>query len=877
MTTIQISDSYPSLRIQQQELEPQPLSIVDTKTQECFKAVQFENPSNIDLLFNALNNTDNDYEKIASLIPKDEQEKRQLLLSKNSLGFTPLHHAIINNFKDINILKLLFTDEILNILDQHNNSILHYAIMHNVTDIDFLTLLISKTTLLPNTFGNTPLHYALGKGFQDINFLKILVTEKILLVKDLYGNTPLHIAIRNGITDIGFLTMLFSKDNVSIQNNDGDTYLHLALRGEIKDLEFLKLLKTDEILSIKGIKGHTPLHIAFIKKIKDIDFLSFLFSKKNVSIQNDYGDTYLYLAINYGIKDLEFLKLLKIDEVLLTKDIKGNTPLHIALINGILDINILKLLITKDVLLTQNVEGNTPLHIAISKGFKDVDLFKILTESNKKIKERFERSNITFPPPNTLIYKEYQDIDFLKLLITDEVLTIQNCEGQTPLHIAILKEIEDISFLKFLLSKNVINIQDINGATPLISAIIRNFQDIDFLKLLISEEVLTIQAFPARCIPLHIAIINNYYSPDVLRLLISNKALTIQRVDKNTALHAAVYEKITDIDFLKFLISDEALTIRNDQGMTPIFFARSSHNFIALKYFLQICDNNLFVSNYSEIELLKLLANINTLDKLTVRKPIENIIDIELEGGDNSIPYVFFINEILNSPNCPDIIKMHKTQELLNAFNNFLNLATYFPETVFNDIQSNNTTIIEASSYSHSLAFLIYKNYLFTFNKGFKRKTSSITAVEIDRKKITLNIVNRLLDTTISIDEKYDLINQFSKDTFPDNLCKAIEQTAKHKSQKIGNCTWQSFKLLTTLMLALPAIENDLQEKSLDDLIEQFKHEFSTTGKVFSAYCKSEIIKKTKPFAPSEIHELAKEKLKTYLEKHPQVQEALVL
>jgi ankyrin repeat protein len=141
----------------------------------------------------------NDVAKVKNLIKNNPD----LLLSKDEDGFTPLHLAAANGYKEMTEF-LLASKADVNAKDNSGSTPLHQAATAEAQNADVLEMLIARKADVnaTDTNGLTPLHYAaLADRAKSV---KVLLGHGAHAdVKDkVEGNTPLIIAAGEGYKDV---------------------------------------------------------------------------------------------------------------------------------------------------------------------------------------------------------------------------------------------------------------------------------------------------------------------------------------------------------------------------------------------------------------------------------------------------------------------------------------------------------------------------------------------------------------------------------------------------------------------------------------------------------------------------------------------------
>ena len=151
----------------------------------------------------------NDLAKVRSLI----QDSPDLVFSKDEDGFTPLHLAAANGYRDM--AELLVTNKAdPNAKDNGQSTPLHQAVAAGGEHLDLLELLITHQADVnaADINGLTPLHYATLAD--DGKAVKLLLTHGAHPdVRDnVDGNTPLIIATGKGYKDVAEILLANGAD-----------------------------------------------------------------------------------------------------------------------------------------------------------------------------------------------------------------------------------------------------------------------------------------------------------------------------------------------------------------------------------------------------------------------------------------------------------------------------------------------------------------------------------------------------------------------------------------------------------------------------------------------------------------------------------------
>jgi ankyrin repeat protein len=180
---------------------------------------------------------DGDLEKIKMLIKGNPE----LVSSKDSTGYTPLHYAVEEWHKDVAEL-LLANNADVNAKGAGGKTPLHYAIEERCKDVAELLLANKADVNAKDKNGRTPLHYAVEEGHRLLP--ERLVPSKAAVNANGTGERFFQVAARSSRKDMVEL-LLANKADVMARNRDGETPLRLAARNGPKDVELLLANKAD--------------------------------------------------------------------------------------------------------------------------------------------------------------------------------------------------------------------------------------------------------------------------------------------------------------------------------------------------------------------------------------------------------------------------------------------------------------------------------------------------------------------------------------------------------------------------------------------------------------------------------------------------------
>jgi ankyrin repeat protein len=160
---------------------------------------------------------ENNVSKVRKLIKKNPD----LVFSKDRDGFTPLHLAAANGYKDMAELLLANKSEV-NSRDNAGSTPLHQAASAQGQHSDLVEMLIANKADVnaADKHGLTPLHYAVLANNRDV-VKSLLAHGANANAKDSkYGNTPLIVAVGKGYKETAELLLALGAD-VNAADNQG--------------------------------------------------------------------------------------------------------------------------------------------------------------------------------------------------------------------------------------------------------------------------------------------------------------------------------------------------------------------------------------------------------------------------------------------------------------------------------------------------------------------------------------------------------------------------------------------------------------------------------------------------------------------------------
>jgi len=500
--------------------------------------------------------------------------------SKNSInndGNAILHLFAVQN--EIALTRILLGDERVNVnlLNKDGKSALYIAIKNNNLEMVKLLLSCGANLAAKHKHEKTLIDYAKSHEMQDLlrqairsyqeeltHDIKKMDIDKVRklvggmkvnpnYLADSSGNTPLHIAalldnveivrilLKNGANPtIGNAYNMKPEDYAQQQDLQILLQIESTFHRLIMNIEYYDEDEIKSLLNVikdhpdkTNIQGDSFLHIAAL--ITQSNITAEIISYGANPNKHDYnGMTPLFLAVI--AKNINTAKaLLDCDETdINARDQNNFTPLHYSANAG--NYEMVKLLLkhgatpvlsdnnkklafhyaaTKEI---KKLLHNEILFANLATCYKDLDLRTL----NFLIDIISTRPDIADVSESTFLHyaATYNDEDGIKQLIKNGAnINVCNCEGFTPLHIAIMDE--SYAAAKTLLKYENINpnIEDKMSYTPLMRAILK--KDMQAIHLLLGNECVDINRM-SKGAALHMASgIGNY---EIVKLLLSRDA-----------------------------------------------------------------------------------------------------------------------------------------------------------------------------------------------------------------------------------------------------------------------------------------------------------------------------------------------------------------
>ncbi|XP_055370831.1 uncharacterized protein LOC129605233 [Condylostylus longicornis] len=494
----------------------------------------------------------------------DLENGAQEICANNNL-WNPLHLAAKNGHSEI--VEILIKHKFdVNCKGYKNWTALHLAAGSN--HLETIKILLCQETIdinLPNLENSTALHLAAYMGHKNV-IEALLNFEKInIFARDGNGCTALHLACQNGQKDI---VQLLCDKCLDINTKDNLLWTPLFYAVEDNRIDIISFLLQRKDIDLNNVSrdGYTVLHLAAGNGNKKIVEILLTYTKnKNINYKSSEGCTPLHLAAQNGHKDVVFIlcQTNGINTCCVTN--KGLTALHLAAING--HEEVVEVLSKEVDVNLKNETVGTALHAAATSGYKEV-VKALLKHSNIEINSKFSEG---CTPLHLATQNNHQDV--VKILLNNENININcaNDEGYTPLHIAALHGHTDLVQIFLQRKHKDLNIcaESHTRTIPLHTASISGHTAI--ISFLIDAEISTINHKNAKNItPLMYASINGHEK--AVECLLKYKDVDVNIVDdyNYSALHYAVQYGYPNI--VKFLLQHSQINISSGShgNLTPL-------------------------------------------------------------------------------------------------------------------------------------------------------------------------------------------------------------------------------------------------------------------------------------------------------------------
>jgi ankyrin repeat protein len=368
-------------------------------------------------------------------------------------GGTALHWAAARGDKDMVKVLLHIGPRTLNQRDGLRRTPLWYAVEYHKPDVAMLLLdhnTEQKSTADTDNSGGVGTFLAAVENNYEKVVEHLLKCGSKINDTDERGETALQVAARCGHGNLVQL-LLKSHADVNAADPNGRTALHEAAilnseRGK-KIREDLLSHGASQNVDARDVDGRTPLHEAAVAGAQDA-VLDLLQRGADINAKDNTRRGVLHIAIDEAHN--ESIDLLEMVELLLAKDVDPNatdathfTAMHKATEKGYERVveQLLKSGTIIDVDALDN-DSRTALHIAASRGLRMAVSSLILAGASVE-KQDSKRQTPLHEALKRAAYLNRRSIDWIGFLMGENdlgrrVLTQQDIDGNTPLHVAIM-------------------------------------------------------------------------------------------------------------------------------------------------------------------------------------------------------------------------------------------------------------------------------------------------------------------------------------------------------------------------------------------------------------------------------------------------------
>ena len=498
----------------------------------------------------------------------------------DSNGNTPLHYACQRNYYDA--VKYLVDQGCDQAVSNHQGDLaLHIACEKSLKIVQLLNVSDYGLVNSCNVSGNTPLLVA-------VKCENFLVVEHLLKnsecdpnIKNRQGENVLHISCKISL-DIVKLLVLNKSCDINSQNTDGNTPLQIACILDKSDMIEILLNNPECKANLPNVNGYLPLHIIisqhFCRQHLSSFETSLRYDLKDISLHatelivkrypsasltcDTQGISPLHEVCKYG--SIPFLELLTKEIPLDSTDCFGNGSgaLHYAC--SFRQEEVIHWLVTKGFKShLQNKDGNLPHHLLLSSKRKDCNTSKHNKSNHQfSIKDMIDVlgvsgvSGVKNGEGDTILHLacKNSEAEVLQYLLKyDEckaALSLQNHQGNTPVHIAASKGKRLLSLCTCILKACDVVIQNKDGNTPLHFAC--KSHNLACAKMLMNLNP-SVDVFNKQDeLPIHIAAAHSLAMVKLVKC--SSQLINSQNLAGDTPLH--ISSRKPNMDIVRYLIEE---------------------------------------------------------------------------------------------------------------------------------------------------------------------------------------------------------------------------------------------------------------------------------------------------------------------------------
>ncbi|XP_046849432.1 serine/threonine-protein phosphatase 6 regulatory ankyrin repeat subunit B-like [Xenia sp. Carnegie-2017] len=391
-------------------------------------------------------------------------------------GMTCLHYAALSGSEPIVKFLVSQQKDLVLTTNDEGQTPLHLACTHSSHAFAIVKLLVKdngeEAKLITDAAGETPLLLAVESGNKLVvrELLDSKAKEQLKIVKKDSGDSALHCCARKKNVDVARI-LLDSGSAVNLKNNDGQTALHIAAYEGQEAMIKLLCSSNKMFADIQDKFDRTAVHIAAERGFSGI--VEYLVDKVNVDInfRSKSGNTLLHIAAQNGHTNT-VLALLNKRVPLHMPNKAGEVSLHAAVICG--HVGVVETLLNKGAQVDCKTKDlYTALHIAVQHRKPKVVQTLLGYGANVHLKGGMLEET---PLHIAAHYKDGTEVAEM-LLKSGANVDVPQENGETSLHIATRNN--NISMIELLLSEGANAARKSQkGEIPLHIAVENSFFDI---------------------------------------------------------------------------------------------------------------------------------------------------------------------------------------------------------------------------------------------------------------------------------------------------------------------------------------------------------------------------------------------------------------
>ena len=368
-----------------------------------------------------------------------------------------------------------------NLKDSQSRTPLMVAVEQgHLNTINFLIHQMGADVFAYDNKNRTALHRAAALGYEECCVSILKADCSSLMQRDLNGLLPIHYAMLAGHANLLFVFFEYYENYLELAQNESDINQSF---DSAKPIDRLVDSKGFSLLHFACFNGHSTCTETICDLGENYPFLIEMFTDLDDSIiYNKF--TPLHCACYNSHDTCVSILLEKFQDrasaIIELEDKNGNRPLHVCAMNNEYDCALL-LIEANCGVNERNVRGHTPFMLAAA--FGSFNIMEILIDKvDLKLVDYKGNSALHLALLNNHENSALFILD--KIELNSPLINLQNCQGQTPLHLAASKGF--LTVVEILLSKGAdIWIKNKRQQTPLVCCA-KNDQVAECLNLMIS-------------------------------------------------------------------------------------------------------------------------------------------------------------------------------------------------------------------------------------------------------------------------------------------------------------------------------------------------------------------------------------------------------